>query len=316
MRKSEIRKHYFKDEHVIIAPNRNNRPHTAVAEKEEAKICHFCPEGFKDEIITYQDNNYNGDWEIISVMNKFAALQPDNENAYGQSEVIIETRKHGLEINDFSVDHIVRIFNAYIDRFNQLRNMDGIRHVVVFKNEGGKAGASINHTHSQVVALPILPTKIKEEARAYNKYRLENMTCPYCDVIKKETEKPRAIWEDENIFVLSPYASDAPYGVWILPKRHVHLMSELTRKEKESIAIAFKIVLDKLDDLGISYNYYVENSVNQEDYHMHIKVVPRPNIWGGVEIGTGVIVNPVSPEYAARLYRGEIKIEDAPSIKS
>jgi len=72
----------------------------------------------------------------------------------GQSEVIIETRKHGLEINEFSIDHIVRIFNAYIDRFNQLRNMDGIRHVVVFKNEGGKAGASINHTHSQVVALP------------------------------------------------------------------------------------------------------------------------------------------------------------------
>lgn len=316
MKKSEIRKHYFKDEYVVISPNRNKRPHMAIEQKEELKICHFCPENFQDEIITYQDNNYHGDWEVISVINKFAALQPDNEEAYGQSEVIIETRKHGMDINDFSVDHIVRIFNAYIDRYNALRNMDKIKHVVVFKNEGGKAGASINHTHSQIVALPILPNQNKQEASCFNKYRLENMTCPYCDIIKKETDKPRVIWEDENVFVLAPYASDSPYGVWVLPKRHISIISELTRKEKESIAIALKIVLDKLDDLGISYNYFVENSINQEDYHMHIKIVPRPNIWGGVELGTGVIVNPIPPEYAARLYRGQIKIDDAPTIKS
>jgi len=314
MSKSEIRKDYFKDEYVIIAPGRAKRPLEAknTSTTEAGQTCHFCPDNFHNEIITYQDNGYNGDWEIVSVINKFSALTPNNPDAYGQTEVIIETRQHGLDINDFSVDHIVRVFNAYIDRFTTLRNMDGIKHVIVFKNEGGKAGASITHTHSQVIALPILPLKIENEARAYNKYRLEHTTCPYCDIILKETDKPRVIWEDENLFALSPYASDAPYGVWLMPKRHIRLISELTRSEKESFAIAMKLVLDKLDYFGIAYNYFVENAVNDEDYHMHIKIAPRPNIWAGLELGTGVVINPIAPEFAARIYRGQIKIDNDP----
>jgi len=316
MSKSQIRKDYFKDEFVIIAPGRASRPHAVEKICEAVGLCHFCPKDFRDEMITYQDNNYDGVWEVVSVVNKFAALTPDNLDAYGQTEVIIETRKHGMDINDFSVDHIVRVFNAYIDRYTALRNMDNIKHVIVFKNEGGKAGASITHTHSQVIALSILPPKIENEARAFNKYRLIHATCPYCDIIAKETNKPRVIWEDENLFALSPYASDSPYGVWLLPKRHVRFMSDLIRSEKESIAIALKIILGKLDQLGISYNYFIENAVNQEDYHMHIKIAPRPNIWAGLELGTGVVINPISPEYATRLYRGQIKIEDVPIIRS
>lgn len=316
MSKSEIRKDYFKDEYVIIAPGRAKRPLEAknTSTTEAGQTCHFCPDNFHNEIITYQNNGYNGDWEIVSVINKFSALTPNNPDAYGQTEVIIETRQHGLDINDFSVDHIVRVFNAYIDRFTTLRNMDGIKHVIVFKNEGGKAGASITHTHSQVIALPILPLKIENEARAYNKYRLEHTTCPYCDIILKETDKPRVIWEDENLFALSPYASDAPYGVWLMPKRHIRLISELTRSEKESFAIAMKLVLDKLDYFGIAYNYFVENAVNDEDYHMHIKIAPRPNIWAGLELGTGVVINPISPEFAAKIYRGQIKIDNDPKF--
>lgn len=316
MSRSQIRKDYFNGNYVIIAPNRAKRPHAANIPRENPGVCHFCPDSFRDEVITYQDNNYHGDWEVISVVNKFAAMTLDNPDAYGQAEVIIETRKHGMDINDFSIDHIVRVFNAYIDRYTTLRNMDNIKHVIVFKNEGGKAGASITHTHSQVMALSVLPLKIENEACAYNKYRLEHATCPYCDIIRKETDKPRVIWEDENVFALSPYASDSPYGAWLLPKRHVRFMSELTRKEKESFAIALKIILGKLDDMGIPYNYFIENSVNLEDYHMHIRIAPRPNIWAGLELGTGVIINPVAPEFAAKIYRGEIKIDSAPTIIS
>jgi len=314
MSKSEIRKDYFKDEYVIIAPNRAKRPHRVGTIAEAPGICHFCPKSFENETITYQDNNYDGDWEVVSVVNKFAALTPNNPDAYGQTEVIIETRRHGMDINDFSVDHIVRVLNAYIHRFTDLRNMDRIKHVIIFKNEGGKAGASISHSHSQVIAMPILPPKVESEARAFNKYRLEHETCPYCDIIKKETDKPRVVWEDENLFVLSPYASDCPYGVWLLPKRHVRFMSDLNRSEKESIAIALKIVLGKLDEFGISYNFFVENAVNREDYHTHIKVDPRPNIWAGLELGTGIVINPIAPEYAAKIYRGEVEIETDPKF--
>ncbi|NCQ53977.1 hypothetical protein COV88_02560 [Candidatus Saccharibacteria bacterium CG11_big_fil_rev_8_21_14_0_20_41_19] len=314
MSKPEIRKDYFKDDYVIIAPNRAKRPFEVKAATtiETGKICHFCPENFHGETITYQDNGYNGEWEIVSVINKFAALTPTNVSAYGQTEVIIETRRHGMDINDFSIDHIVRVINAYIDRYTALKSMDGIKHVIIFKNEGGKAGASVTHTHSQVYALPILPIKIENEARAFGKYRLEHTTCPYCDIIALESERPRVIWQDENLFVLSPYASDSPYGAWLIPKRHIRLISELTHSEKESIGKAMRIVLGTLDKYGIAYNYFIENAVYDEDYHMHIKIAPRPNTWAGLELGTGVIINPISPEYAARIYRDHVLIRDDP----
>ena len=317
MQEPEIRKDYFKDDYVIIAPGRAKRPQMTkkVADVEKPGDCPFCADNFKDDaFVTYRDNGYNDEWEILSVINKYSALKVDNPSAYGQAEVVIETRRHGLDINDFSVNHIVRVFNAYIDRYNYLKNMDDIKHVIIFKNEGGKAGASIVHTHSQIMALPILPAKIEREARAYNKYRLEHMTCPYCDIILGETDKPRVIWEDQNLFVLAPYASDCPYGAWFIPKRHVSTISELTRSEKESIAMAMKIVLGKLDELGICYNYFVENAVSREDYHMHIKLAPRPNIWAGLELGTGVIINPIPPEEAARIYRGVDEAEKNPHI--
>ena len=314
MSKSEIRKDYFKDEYVIIAPNRARRPQEVKAATtiETGKICHFCPENFHGETITYQDNGHGDEWEIVSVVNKFAPLTPNNLSAYGQTEIIIETRRHGMDINDFSVDHIVRVFDAYIDRFINLRSMDGIKHVIIFKNEGGKAGASVTHTHSQVYALPILPLKIENEARAYGKYRLEHGKCPYCDIIALETGKSRVIWEDDNLFVLSPYASDSPYGAWLIPKRHIRLISDLTHGEKQSFATAMRIVLGTLDKFGISYNYFVENAINSEDYHMHIKLAPRPNIWAGLELGTGVIINPIPPEYAANIYRGHANIDNDP----
>jgi galactose-1-phosphate uridylyltransferase len=88
---------------------------------------------------------------------------------------------------------------------------------------------------------------------------LAHGSCPYCDIILKETGSPRVIWEDEHIFALSPYASEEPYAVWLIPKRHFKSILDLNTHEKRSIATALKIVLNKLDELGISYNYFIEN---------------------------------------------------------
>jgi len=308
MNDSEIRKDYFKDEYVIIAPKRDMRPKKVVDDcaPAPAKPCYFCPEYFDNtQTITYRDNNGNGDWEIISFLNKFPSVTLDNPKAFGQAEVMVETRSHSLEINNFSVEHIVRVFNAYAERYQALHKIKGIKHVIVFKNEGGKAGASIQHSHSQIIALPLVPPKIKDEIRDYSEYRITHDNCPYCDIITQESGSERVIWEDENIFALSPYASNAPYGVWLIPKRHFKTILELTHHEKISIAKSFKLVLGKLDELGLPYNYFFENSVNNEDYHMHIKIAPRPNIWAGLELGTGIIVNPVSPEFAASIYKNQ-----------
>lgn len=316
MEKSEIRKDYFRDKYVIIAPKRAKRPQKVLQEEKDHGICYFCPENLSsDEVVNYVDKNDDGNWEIISIDNRFPALTLENSRAYGKQEVLIETRRHDFEIHEFSIDHIIRVFDAYIDRFEALKNIDDIRHVIVFKNEGGKAGASIPHSHSQIYALSIIPPQIKEELEDYARYRLDNFSCPYCDVIKKETGKRRVIWEDENLFVLSPFASDAPFGAWFIPKRHIRFITELKHDEKVSLAKAMKMVLLKLDELGISYNYFFENAVNNEDYHMHLKLAPRPNIWAGLELGTGIIINSIPPEYAARYYRGEITPELAEDKK-
>lgn len=306
MEKSEIRKDYFRDIYVIISANRAKRPQQIKKENNEySNFCFFCPENIGNKVITYQSDNIKGDWQVLSFINDFPCVSLDNPRAFGQAEVLIETRQHGLDINDFSVNHIVKVFDAYINRYEALKNIDGVKHVIVFKNEGGKAGASIAHTHSQIIALPIMPPKVEHEMNCYRKYKQEKQTCPICDVIKNEMNGPRVIYEDVNIFALAPYASEAPYGVWIIPKRHIKTMSNLFLDEKESIATALKSILGKLDELGISYNYFIENAIADDDYHMHIKVAPRPNIWAGLELGTGIIVNSVAPEKAAAIYRGE-----------
>lgn len=304
MDKQEIRKDYFREEYVIIAPGRASRPVAMPkVEVDAGKQCFFCPDNFCNDTITYCDDNQNDDWEILSTINKYPAVSLFNPKAYGQAEVVIETRKHGLDINDFSVDHIVRVIDAYISRYEVLRNTPGVRHVLVFKNEGGKAGASIAHSHSQIIALPILPPKIQRELKQYDEYIKRHHACPFCDIIKKEANSARVIWEDENLFVLAPFASDAPYGAWLLPKRHIRVISELSKSEKESIATAMRIVLGKLDEINMPYNYFFENAIGHSDYHMHIRLMPRPNIWAGLELGTGVIVNSVYPEAAAEFYR-------------
>ncbi len=305
MEKSEIRKDYFLDKYVIIAPKRNKRPQKITLPADNcSKDCFFCPQNLsEDEVVTYEHKNSDGKWDVISVINKFSALSVENSRAFGQQEVLIETRDHCKELQELAVSHVVNILDACINRFEALRNMPKVKHVIVFKNEGGKAGASVSHSHTQIIALPIVPPKVEEEAKAYNEYRLEHVNCPYCDIIEKEKDSSRVIWEDENLFVLAPYASDSPYGAWFIPKRHIATFSELTKPEKESLATAMKIVLAKLDELGIAYNYFFENAVNHEDYHTHLKLSPRPNIWAGLELGTGVIINSIPPEQAAKIYK-------------
>ena len=314
--KSEIRKNYFKEEYVIIVPCRAKRPQIVSKSEgaERNKVCFFCPHSFTDEISTFQDNNENGDWEIISVINKFSSLTNDNDSAYGQSEVIIETRKHGLNMSEFSIEHIVRIFDAYINRLNNLQNMHGIKYVTLFKNKGKQAGASIAHAHSQVIALPIIPPKLKQEAESYKDYRIKHHNCPYCDIISKESNSQRVIWQDDNAFLLAPYASEFAYEAWLIPKRHVNIFSELSHQEKESYAKALKIVLSKLDFYDMPYNFYIENAIDNNDYHTHIKITPRANVWAGLELSTGIIANPISPEFTADFYRSETEAKGPTSF--
>lgn len=303
MKESEIRKDYFLDRYVIISPKRGKRLHQVIKKEEESSdICRFCP-GQIDGKNVLEIPNGNDSWKVKVIENIFPALTPNNLKAYGKQEVIIETPEHNKELHELSLEHIVEVLNVYIERFVTLSSLKGICYTLVFKNEGGKAGASVSHTHSQVIALPMIPPKLAEEATAQDNYIRTHNSCPYCDIIKSEKDGPRVIWEDEHLFVLSPYASESPYGAWFIPKRHVHSIDFLHENEKMSFAHAFKKLLKRLDDIDVAYNYFFQNSLDVEAHHMVLKLSPRPNVWAGLELGTGVVINSVSPEDAAKFYK-------------
>ena len=191
MKKNEIRKHYFQDKYVIISPKRGKRPHrtkTCTEDEKMDKECFFCPQN-KVKLI-YELPNLSGGWLIKVIKNIYPALSLDNKYAYGKQEIIIETPEHKKEIHELPIEHIKKILDVYSERHDSLMKLKKIRFVLVFKNEGGKAGESINHAHSQVIALPMLPPMIREEILAIDEYQMKNNSCPYCDIIKNEGNHP------------------------------------------------------------------------------------------------------------------------------
>ncbi len=310
MKKSEIRKHYFLDEYVIIAPRRAKRPDQAKLPKQQyvqklgyKEKCFFCPENVHSNASVYEIIE-DKKWIVKVVENKYPALTLKNPKAFGKQEVVIDTPEHEKEINDLSIDHIVQIIEVYIERTRKISEIPGIKYISVFKNEGGKAGASVAHSHSQIIALPIIPPDIQREANVVDNYILEKKACPYCDIIKKEQKaKVRVVFEDKNIFAITPYASKAPYEAWILPKRHFRNIGDMMEKEEFSLAKTLKVLLSKLDSIDLAYNYFIHNSLELENHHWSLKIQPRPNIWGGLELGSGVVINSVVPEEAAKFYR-------------
>lgn len=311
MKKSEIRKHYFQDKYVIISPKRGQRPHITkvCTDDSEKKECFMCPNG-KVKVI-YELPDLKGGWLVRVIKNIYPALSLDNKYAYGKQEIIIETPEHKKEIHELPIEHIKRILDVYSERYESLRKLEKIRYVLVFKNEGGKAGESIDHAHSQVIALPMVPPLIREEITAIDDYTMEHQSCPYCDIIKNEKKSERVAWEDKHIFTLCPFASVSPYGVWFIPKRHVKSLYDMNEDEKTSLAKALKHITGKIFTLdGLSYNYFFHNGLDDNNHHMVLKVTPRPNIWAGLELGTGVIINSVPPEDAAKFYRGKSKTKE------
>lgn len=304
---SEIRKHYYLDRYVIIAPKRNLRPDTFSRPLEPHKVpnssCHFCHNTEPSSFALPSSKN----WRVKTIANAFPALSLDNPQAFGAQEVIINTPSHDTEFSELPLDHIEDIFLAYRHRLAALKSINGIRYVLIFKNDGPNAGASVAHAHCQVMALPMIPPSIETESHALNHYQDEHGTCAVCDVILWEkSQKVRIIFEDKNIIALSPYAASHGFAVWIMPRRHEALFGDLTSSELHSLAVIMKKITAKLDAANISFNYFLQESIPHQDHHLVIKIEPRTNLWAGAELGTGIIINPIPPEYAALWYNGKV----------
>jgi UDPglucose--hexose-1-phosphate uridylyltransferase len=307
LQNSELRKHYFQERFVIIAPKRNLRPDTfsKKASPHLAPVEH-CPFDHNNEHAVWEQPR-NGEWRVKVVRNAFPALSQDNPAAFGIQEVIINTPDHNTEFSGLSLSHITEIFSAYRHRLIELSKIEGIRYVLIFKNDGPVAGASVAHAHCQIIALPIVPPHIETESDALNHYWDEKDSCAYCDIIAWESsQKVRIIAADKNFIALSPYASSHAFEAWLIPRRHINKFTELHSDEIHSLATIMKSMTSRLDSFLISFNYFLQESLDNQDHHFVLKIEPRTTEYAGAEMGTGVIINPVTPEYATLWYRGKI----------
>jgi len=304
---AEIRKHYYLNQYVVIAPGRGTRPDSFSARlPSHRQETPKSPPIERDAAILSIPGE-NNRWAVKVIANKFPALSPDNPKAFGRQEIVIETPEHNLEFSDLSLEQIMRIFAAYGDRLQKLSQLAGIRYVSVFKNDGASAGASIAHAHSQIAALPLVPPELEAEAATVDEYYDEHQSCPVCDLLIWETnQKVRVVYQDKSVVAITPYASRYSYEVWIIPQRHTGSFTALKHDELHSAATILKNITTKLDSAHISYNYFLQNALDQRDHHFILKLEPRPNVWAGLELGTGIIINQTAPETAALWYKNKL----------
>ncbi len=319
---NELRKDPILDRWVVISKDRGKRPDQFKTPPEpptDSSRCFFCQghENETPEEITRWPKD--GDWKIRVFPNKFKATSKETEGVfttnkngmvkgecYGDHEIIVETPHHTESLKDLPIDHITEVLRLLASREKEHYKRNNIKYVSIFKNSGKKAGASLPHTHIQLISYNILPTIIQNKLDAIDYSHHRDNTCPYCSLIHKESKTDRFVAEHGNFVSLAPFASRFPFELIILPKNHINSMSSLPDQILADLAHILKDSLLKLSELGdISYNLLFFSYPLNSSFHFHIELCPRITTWAGFELGTDTIINPMTPEDAASFYRGE-----------
>ena len=305
--KPELRKDYIQEKYVIIAPLRKKRPQQFKKPNRAVREYLSLPSIFSREALKHEKAilTVGGEknWTIKVLKNKYPIVAPDYPKAYGYHEVVVETPSPRPELEDLTVKHIAQLLHVYGERTKAIARDPRIQYILIFKNNGGSAGASIQHSHSQIFATEFLPPHLLDKSQKEQAYKLKTGRCAYCDVIKDELKGPRLIFKDRHVIAFCPYASQHNYEVWIMPIRHVDNITLLTNEERNDWARLLKRTLKKVSRLNLPYNFYFHQVIKDEDQHLYLKIIPRGSAWAGVEIGSGVIINPIPPEAAAKYYK-------------
>ena len=327
---SEIRKDPIVGRWVIIAPNRAGRPHEFQLPPGR-RLDHSCPfcEGNEHEtppeIVAYRNRGSQPNrpgWRVRVVPNKFPALgvgdQPPrpNDGCYrvlgglGAHEVIIESPNHLTSTSELSSEQLGEVFSVYRERLIELKKDPRLAYGMIFKNAGASAGASIEHTHSQLIATPIVPVNVWEEVTgALESFHCRGR-CAYCEMIRRELAAgERMVLDTPEFVAFCPYASRVPFETWILPKNHGSHYEKTRQTEIKQLAGVIRRVISRIE-LALdrrAYNYIIHtapfDTPELGHYHWHIEVMPSAAKPAGFEWGTGFHINPVTPEDAACVLR-------------
>ncbi len=336
-------------ESVLVATARSMRPKKAEAPaprdtRTHVDTCPFCTGNehmTPPQIAVYPPE---GPWAIRIVENLYPVLGDDRENpnlvfglqqtidGYGRHEVIIDHNAHGVAIHEMSESHLALLLGAYRERMAQLyRSNPRLRYVLVFKNFGPAAGASIAHTHSQIIATPVIPDNVQAEVAQSRAFYQKNHRCIFCSLIDEALTYEATIYDRESgeihrkisvgqyviergkkFIAIKPFASRYEWEVHILPLAHQADYLRIGADDYADLARVLRRTMARLDAVlgGAQYNYFLHSLPHDPgceecdaSYHWHLEITPRTSIPTGFELGSGLFVNTVAPEVAAEKLR-------------
>ncbi len=314
---------------VIVATERAKRPHDFFVKEDVKQLpefdpdCPFCPGNENmtpPSVLTVEGD---GKWNIRVIPNKYPALVPDVElkretkfqflrkiTGYGFHYVIIESPKHNLTIATMGIDDVCEVFKVYLKLYKDFMSYSGINTVIIFRNNGKRAGTSLEHPHSQLIASPIVPTHIRHLLEEATRYYDDHGSCVFCDMIRIEAYSgERVVYEDDDFIVIEPFASTSPFETWVMPKKHNACFANIDYEDACKTAKVVRLVLKQLYEKlnNPDYNYVIHSSpfkdANEEFYHWYIQILPRLTIPAGFELGSGIYITTALPEETAKFLK-------------
>ncbi len=335
---SELRKDPVSKRWVIFSPERVYRPndYADVKEEENEDIskCPFCEgkeEKAGEEILAYEKipgrNPNTPGWWIRVLENKYPALRAgelekqgegiyDKMNGAGRHEIIVETPEHHKCLSTLNYNEVEKVLWAYRDRYLEIKEDSKMKYILIFKNYGREAGASLEHSHSQLIATPVVPKRVEGEVAGSRHHYEFRDRCVYCDIVAQELmDRRRIVEENESFISFVFFAGRFPYETWILPKKHSAHFENISKKEVMQLAVVLKRTLMRIRKClnDPAYNYVIHtlpiNWDGENFYHWHIEIMPKLTKVAGFEWGTGFYINPMLPEEAAKNLR-EVEIDD------
>jgi UDPglucose--hexose-1-phosphate uridylyltransferase len=339
---SELRYNPIQGRWVIIAVSRSRRPRdlaVAATETPGALYCPFCP-GHESrtppEVLAYgrpqgAPSNMPG-WTVRVFPNKYPALTVegdlerrgvgpfDSMRGVGAHEVVVDSPEHGAELASMTAAGIATLLQACAERIRDLHRDRRLKYVLVFKNHGAVAGATLAHPHSQIIATPVVPSIVEQEFALARVHYERKERCLLCDVLRDELDRnERIVTQNDRFVALTPYASRFPFEVMIAPRHHRHDLAESDGADFAALARClgevarmlrgvledppFNLVLHSAPNLAAFGNEREQWRTLPYDYHWYLEILPRLTRAAGFESGTDFYINPTAPEEAARFLR-------------
>ncbi|KAL3534049.1 hypothetical protein ACH5RR_007570 [Cinchona calisaya] len=327
----EIRKDAVHNRWVIFSPARSTRPsdfksksNPTPQSSDHLLNCPFCLGNehlCAPEIFRVHPPDSPTDWKLRVIQNLYPALSrdlplQDHQEAssgntklggFGFHDVVIESPVHSVQLVDLSPVQLGDVLLAYKKRIQQLQSYASVRYVQVFKNHGASAGASLSHSHSQIIALPVVPPAASARIDCMKQYFEQTGKCKLCEIQADNL----LINESAHFISIVPFAATFPFEIWIIPRDHSSHFHELDNDKAIDLGGLLKLLLRKIS-LQLNnppFNFMIHtspfhfNPSSLSYTHWFLQIVPQLTTVGGFEIATGCYINPIFPEDAAKVLR-------------